>query len=166
MLRITLCLASLAVLAGRLRAEEKPPAPKAPQLSPGTARIEGDNLLCELRTTRYVPERRREEVRQGGTTVTVERTVYVPVEVTQRRLIPMKGLQAYVTGDKGTDPTKRLQPLDPTKLAQMLKTNPRVYFTGTDKLSPEQVKDLKEGNVILVLPRDKPVPRPLPPEKK
>ena len=63
--------------------------------------------------------------------------------------------------------------LDSTKLAQMLKTNSRVlFFLGADKPRAEQVKNLKEGNVILalpgvlVLPRDKPAPRPVPPEKK
>ena len=167
MLRITLCLASVAALACGLRAEEKPPAPKAPPLSPGTAKVEGDNLLCELTTIRYVPEQRTETVVQGGMAITVKRTVYVPVSETQRRLIPIKGLQAYAIGDKGTDPTKRLQPLDSTKLAKMLKTNTRVFFfRGADKVSAEQVKDLKDGNVILVLPREKPASRPLPPEKK
>src|SRR5207249_11497962 len=104
-------------------------------------------------TLRYVAEKRQEMVLQGGKTVTIVRTVYVPVQVMERRLIPMKGLQAYIIGDKGPDPTKRLQPLDSTKLAQMLKTNSRVlFFLGADKPRAEQVKNLKEGNVILALP--------------
>ena len=165
MLRMTLCLMSLATLACGLPAQPKPPVPKEALLSPGTAKVEGDKLLCELTTLEYRSETRAVTVVKDGKAVTENRTVNVPVYVPERRYIALKGLQAYVTADKGTDPTKRLKSLDSTKLTQLLKDNTRVFFfSGADKLDAEKVKDLKEGNVILVVPREKPAPRP--PEKK
>jgi len=165
MRRIALCLTSLAVVTLGLRADTKPPPPKAPPLSPGTARVEGENLLCEVTIARYVPETRTVTVIKGGMPVTETRTVHVPTYVTERRYIAMKGLQVYVIGDKGTDPTKRLQSLDPTKLPQLLRNSNRVFFHWSgDKPILDQIKELKEGNVILVVPSEKPAPRP--PEKK
>jgi len=167
MLRMILGLAAVAVLACGLSAQEKPMGPKPPVLSSGTAKIEGDNLVCEVTVIRSVAVNRQETVVQAGKLVTVTRTAYVPEQYMQRRLIPLKGLQGYAISDKGADPTKRLQSLDPTKLAERLKTSPRVLFAwGNDKGLAEQTKELKEGSVILVLPREKQGPRPPLPSKE
>jgi hypothetical protein len=168
MRRITLCLALLALVPLGLRADTKPPMPKAPPLSPGTAKVEGENLLCELTIVRRVPETRAVTVVKDGKAVTENRTVVVETYVMERRYFALKGLQAYVIGDKGTDPTKRLQSLDPTKLPQLLRNSNRVFFHwNADKPIADQVKELKEGIVILVVPSEKPAPRPpVAPEKK
>src|SRR5262245_10866179 len=164
MLRMILGLAAVAVLACGLSAQEKPMGPKPPVLSPGTAKIEGDNLVCEVTVLRYVAVNRQETVVQAGKLVTVTRAGEVREKDTPRRSLPLKGLQGYAISGKGADPTKRLQWLDSTKLAEWLKTSPRVLFAwGNDKGLAEQTKELKEGSVIVVLPREKQGPRlPLP----
>jgi hypothetical protein len=157
MLRITLCLASVAVLACGLRADEKPPRPKDPPLASGTAKLQGENLLCDVVRTVYRTETRPVTVMKDGMLVTETRTVMVPVQFTERRLIALKGLRAYVTGGEGADPTKQLQELDATKLPEVLNSGPRVLFAlDGQKVEPAQVKGEKKGTVVLVVPRLKP----------
>src|SRR5262245_41656142 len=167
MFRLGLCLAALAILACGLRAEEKPPMPKVPALSQGSARLDGENLRCMVTTTRLVTEYRAETVIQGGMAVTQKVAVQVPVSVMEVRLIPVKGVEAYTTGGNTADPTKLLQRLEPSKLTELLKKDTRVFFAqGSGKVDPAYVKELREGNIILVLPTPKPEPKPsVPPAK-
>jgi hypothetical protein len=168
MLRVTLCLASVAVLACGLRADEKPPRPKDPPLASGTARLQGEHLRCLFVRTVYRTERQSVTVMKDGMLVTEVRAVMVPVQVEEMRLIALKGLRAYVTGGQGADPTKQLQELDATKLPEVLKSGPRVLFAlDGQKVGPAQVKGEKKGTVVLVVPRPKPDRDPtVPPEKK
>ncbi len=152
MLRIEVCLASVVLLTCGLHADEKSPIPKGPSLSAGTASIEGEALRCAVTTLRYSAQIQTVEVMRDGKLVKTNRTVYVPEYVTQTRLIPLKGLRGYIANSQGIDPTKHPQRLDLTKLRQLLKNSPHVLFmSDRDKVSPEQVRKVKEGTVILIL---------------
>jgi hypothetical protein len=156
MLRILLGLASLAVLASGLRAQQKPPTPPVPPPLQGTAQVQGKNLRCVVHVMQYVMQQRAKKVVQGGKVVVVVETVMVPVYRAETRLIPLAGVEAYITGGAGGDPTKRITRLDATKLPKLLEKNTRALFIlDGRKVDPQSVKAAKEGTIVLVLPRAK-----------
>ena len=97
---------------------------------------------------------------KDGQRVTTTRPVRYNVYRTEWRTVPRKFVRAYVTGTKGPDPTKGLQPHDVAKLPQALKGNPRVLFAvdGRGVVSSD-IKGEPEGTLVLILP-------PAMPEKK
>ena len=163
MCRVPFCVAFVAALAGDLWAQESPPPPKAPPLSWGSARIEGENLACVVRTFSYTLKRVSKTSVKDGQRVTNPRPVGYSVYSVDRmewRTVPRKDVRAYVTGTKGPDPTKSLQPLDVAKLPQTLKGNPRVLFAVDDRgVASSDIKGEPEGTLVLILP-------PAMPEKK
>jgi len=156
MFRFSFCVAFVAPLVGDLWAQESPPEPKAPPLSWGSARIEGENLACVVRTLSYTLKMVPKTSVKDGQRVTNSRPVgysVYSVDRTEWRTVPRKDVRAYVTGTKGPDPTKSLQPLDVAKLPQALKGNPRVLFAVDGRgLSSSHVKGEPEGTVVLILP--------------
>jgi hypothetical protein len=159
MTRLALCL-SLAALTGALQAQEKPPQPpRVLPLANGNARVDGDNLLCRVRTMRYVPETRTVQVVENGQLVTKTQTVLVPVTEERMHMVPLKDTQAFKTGPKGADPTKALQKLDADVLRQALGKEQKVLVAlDGKKVEPADVRTAQEGTVVLVLPKEKPAP--------
>jgi hypothetical protein len=156
-----MCVASLAVVACGLRAEEKPAAPKYVPLSPGRAVVEGDNLRCTRTVVVKVPYLVKTREQQGGKTViTKVETAWKSLAQSQTRLIPLREVRAFVTTGRGTDPTKLLRPLDIAKLKERLAKDTRVFFLpDAGKMDPAFARELKAGTVVLVLP-PKVAPRP------
>ena len=154
MLRMTLCVASLAVTLCGLRAEEKAITPKYVPLSPGRAVVEGDNLRCEWTNSRLVPYTVWKTEKKDGKLVTKDETLCRKEFYTERRLVPLNKAQAFVTTGQGADPTKLLRPLNTAKLKERLARDTRVFFLpDAGKMGPAYARELKAGNVVLVLPR-------------
>jgi hypothetical protein len=158
----------LVVLLGGAQADEKPAAPKYVRPSSGRAAVEGENLKCAQTRSRLEPYIRRKTVKKDGKLVTMDEILYRKVFYTEWRTLSMKEVRAYVTTGQAADPTKLLKPLDIAKLKEQLAKDTRVFFLpDAGKMDPAFAKELKAGNVVLVLPPPKPAPRPvLPAEKK
>jgi hypothetical protein len=177
--RTTLNLAALALFACVLHANPQqpekihppakdpaPPAPpavpKPPAFVPGSAKIQGEVLNCEIATTRHVPVTVFVNVVKDGQTVTEARTVIETRTVLERRLVPLKDVRAYVIDPKAGDPTKALQPVDATKLPQLLGQTPKPLIALGRTPTTAELKDAKAGSLLLVLSEPKPVPKPVP----
>ena len=64
MFRFTCCFFVVATLP--IKAQEKPPIPKPPVLSPGTIRVLGTSIRCQITTTAYrTVNEARQVVKQG-----------------------------------------------------------------------------------------------------
>jgi hypothetical protein len=68
-------------------------------------------------------------------------------------VIPLKDLRGHVIAPRVGDPTKLLHPLEVSKLPQLLQNEPTVLFLEAGKkLEPAQLKDVRQGTVIVILP--------------
>jgi hypothetical protein len=151
MLRITIGLSLL--MAGLVSADEPPPMPKTSPLTQGTARLTGENLLCGYNMLQYREVQQTVRVVKCGQVITETRTTRVPYNVFVHTPLPLKGLRGHVVGDP-KDPSKSLSPLDVSQLPELLRNQTRVFFVPDgQRPSPDQVKELKAGTVILFLPQ-------------
>ena len=90
----------------------------------------------------------------AGKLVTKDETLCRKEFYTERRLVPLNKAQAFVTTGQGADPTKLLRPLNTAKLKERLARDTRVFFLpDAGKMGPAYARELKAGNVVLVLPR-------------
>jgi hypothetical protein len=63
---------------------------------------------------------------------------------------PLKQVRGYVVTK---DSPKELRMIENAKLAGVLKENPRVYVVNGKELIIARAQDLKEGSVVLILPK-------------
>ena len=96
-------------------------------------------------------------LRVGAVTETV--TVLTTVYVLTRRLVPLKDVQGYLVNPKAGDPTKALQKVDPTKLLEQIGKSPKPLIAAGRTPTPAELKDAKEGSLLLVVPASAPAPR-------
>ena len=171
MLRFAIGLTVAALAFGPSAYAQGPPAPPStpggPELTQSTARVEGDHVHYEVVVRHMVPVQVTYTVMKNGQLVTETQTRYETRLVMERRTAALKDVRAYVTGGQGADPTKALQTVDPTKLADLLRKNPRAAVApDPEKLKPELLKKLPKGTVILAVPGAKLAPPPMPPGRK
>ena len=138
--------------------------PKPPILSPGTIRVQGTALHCQITVTEYRSVNEVRRVIKQGQVVIENSTRQVPYSVVKTVVLDPKMIQAYKTGARSDDPTKSLDTVDPAALPALLKNLTQVMIAHVDKLKPEDVKDIKAGTLILIL--SKPQDPPKPPESK
>jgi hypothetical protein len=159
-----LALSFLVVAACPLLAQEKPPPPQLPALTPGTINVMGDAVNCDAVHTGYKNAVEYRTVVRQGMTVTEVVTKQVPYSIVQRIVLDPRTLRAYRSGAKSDDPTKTLEPIEAAALTPLLKSTRQVMLARGEKPKPEQLKDIKPGTVILVLPKLPEAPKA--PEKK
>ena len=93
-------------------------------------------------------------MKKDGKLVTMDEILYKKVFYTEWRTLSMKEVRAYVTTGQAADPTKLLRPLNTAKLKERLARDTRVFFLpDAGKMDPAYARELKAGNVVLVLPR-------------
>jgi hypothetical protein len=158
---------SLAVLlASGLRADDTSGLPVGfgPVLFKAAARVEGDRLTCQFVSPRQTTRTEARTVIKDGKRI--QQMVEVPTTyfVSQEGIFSLKETQVYITGKKA-DPTKLLQKADPAQLADLLGKNPPglMVTENVEKVTSAQLKDVKEGTVILVLPKTRHAPPSVPP---
>lgn len=156
-------LSQLFILVWHAQADKTPPAPMPVPLMNGSAKLMGESLLCEVNILNYKPQQVSYTVIEDGNAVTKTKTVAVPYLVGEMRIIPLAGLKGFVVRSPGEDPTKVLGPLDKTKIPQQFAEKKPVLISLDEKVKPEQVKDAKQGTVVLILPKAE---TPKVPEKK
>lgn len=143
-------------------AEKPMPAAPAPLLH-GSAEYIFAHLQCEINHVKYVQLPQTYTVTEGGKEVTKTRKVTTPYLSIERRLVPVEGLKGFVVSQQKGKPVKTLAPLDTAMLSEWFGTRKPLLFSLEETVKPEQVKDAKEGTVVLILPKAE---APKPPEKK